>query len=77
MWGRDSGEGNIRLRCLRRLEGIDGLKRIRLMYLHPHGVSDELIDSILESEIDRQLLRPFSSAHRRHQFSRDGQMGWS
>ncbi len=50
MWGRDSGEGNMAA-LLRRLEGIDGLRRIRLMYLHPQGVSDELIDSILESEV--------------------------
>ena len=50
MWGRDSGEGNMAA-LLRRLEGIDGLKRIRLMYLHPQGVTDELIDSILESDV--------------------------
>jgi ribosomal protein S12 methylthiotransferase len=50
MWGRDSGEGNMAA-LLRRLERIDGLKRIRLMYLHPQGVTDELIDSILESEV--------------------------
>jgi ribosomal protein S12 methylthiotransferase len=36
---------------LRRLERIDGLKRIRLMYLHPQGVTDELIDYILGSEV--------------------------
>jgi ribosomal protein S12 methylthiotransferase len=50
MWGRDSGEGDMAA-LLRRLERIDGLKRIRLMYLHPQGVTDELIDSILESEV--------------------------
>ena len=50
MWGRDSGEGNMAA-LLRRLESIDGLRRIRLMYLHPQGVTDELIDSILESEV--------------------------
>jgi ribosomal protein S12 methylthiotransferase len=50
MWGRDSGEGNMSA-LLRRLEKIDGLRRIRLMYLHPQGVTDELIDSILESEV--------------------------
>jgi ribosomal protein S12 methylthiotransferase len=50
MWGRDSGEGNMAA-LLRRLEAVDGLKRIRLMYLHPQGVTDELIDSILESEV--------------------------
>jgi ribosomal protein S12 methylthiotransferase len=50
MWGRDSGDGNMAA-LLRRLERIDGLKRIRLMYLHPQGVTDRLIDSILESEV--------------------------
>ncbi|MGH2697700.1 MAG: 30S ribosomal protein S12 methylthiotransferase RimO [Actinomycetota bacterium] len=50
MWGRDSGEGNL-AGLLQRMEAIDGVKRIRLMYLHPQGVTDELIDSILESEV--------------------------
>jgi ribosomal protein S12 methylthiotransferase len=50
MWGRDTGEGNLPA-LLRRLEAIDGLRRIRLMYLHPQGVTEELIDSILESEV--------------------------
>lgn len=50
MWGRDSGEGNM-ASLLRRLERIEGLRRLRLMYLHPQGVTDELIDSILDSEV--------------------------
>lgn len=50
MWGRDSDEGNM-ASLLRRLERIDGLRRLRLMYLHPQGVTDELIDSILDSEV--------------------------
>ena len=29
---------------------IDGVQRIRLMYLHPQGVTDELIDTIVASE---------------------------
>ncbi len=49
MWGRDTGEGDLPS-LLRRLEGIDGLRRVRLMYLHPQGVSDELIDLMGESE---------------------------
>ncbi|HVF52024.1 MAG TPA: 30S ribosomal protein S12 methylthiotransferase RimO [Actinomycetota bacterium] len=49
MWGRDSNEGNLTT-MLRRLEGVDGIRRIRLMYLHPQGVSEELIDTILGSE---------------------------
>src|SRR5919106_1835374 len=50
MWGRGSGEGNMAA-LLRRLERIDGLKRIRLMYLHPQGVTDELIDSMISSDV--------------------------
>ena len=49
MWGRDTGEGSF-TDLLTRLEGIDGLRRMRLMYLHPHGVTEELIDKILGSE---------------------------
>ncbi|MGH2736968.1 MAG: radical SAM protein, partial [Actinomycetota bacterium] len=50
MWGRDTGEGNLP-ELLRRLEPIDGLERVRLMYLHPQGVTEELIDTILGSEV--------------------------
>lgn len=49
MWGRDNQDGFIHL--LQRLEKIDGLQRMRLMYLHPQGVSDELIDAMLASEV--------------------------
>ena len=49
MWGRDSAEGGL-VGLLRRLERIEGLRRLRLMYLHPQGVTDELIDAIIESE---------------------------
>ena len=49
MWGRDTGEGNLAT-LLARLEGIDGLRRARLMYLHPQGVTDELIDTVLASD---------------------------
>ena len=49
MWGRDTQEGNF-TDVLERLENIDGLRRIRLMYLHPQGVTDELIDKVLSSE---------------------------
>lgn len=48
MWGRDSGEGDF-VTLLDRLEGIDGLQRMRLMYLHPQGVTDALIEKIVAS----------------------------
>ena len=50
MWGRDTGEGRFS-DLLGRLERVDGVRRIRLMYLHPQGVSEELIDKILSSEV--------------------------
>jgi len=49
MWGRDAQDGFVDL--LHRLERIKGLRRMRLMYLHPQGVSDELIDVMLASEV--------------------------
>jgi ribosomal protein S12 methylthiotransferase len=50
MWARDTGEGDLRS-LLARLERIEELRRIRLMYLHPQGVNDELIDHIVSSEV--------------------------
>ncbi|MDQ4126163.1 MAG: MiaB/RimO family radical SAM methylthiotransferase, partial [Actinomycetota bacterium] len=50
MWGRDTGEGSL-LDLLRALEGVDGLRRLRLMYLHPQGVTDELVDAMLGSDV--------------------------
>ena len=50
MWGRDTGEGTF-VHLLGRLEMIDGLRRIRLMYLHPHGVTEELMDKVLSSDV--------------------------
>jgi ribosomal protein S12 methylthiotransferase len=50
MWGRDIAAGDL-VSLLRRLESIDGLRRLRLMYLHPHGVSDELIEVVSSSDV--------------------------
>ena len=49
-WGRDTGEGTF-ADLLGRLEKVDGLRRLRLMYLHPQGVTDDLVDTILGSEV--------------------------
>lgn len=50
MWGRDTGEGDLSS-LLARLERIEGLRRIRLMYLHPQGVTPALIEQIVSSEV--------------------------
>ncbi len=50
MYGRDIDAGDL-LSLLRRLERIEGLSRLRLMYLHPQGVSDELVDFMAGSEV--------------------------
>jgi ribosomal protein S12 methylthiotransferase len=49
MWGRDTREGDL-VTLLQQLERVDGLRRVRLMYLHPQGVSDKLIDTIISSQ---------------------------
>jgi len=49
MWGRDIGAGNL-ASLLDRLERVDGIERIRLMYLHPQGVTDELVDAMIASQ---------------------------
>jgi len=50
MWGRDIAAGDL-VSLLERLETIDGIERIRLMYLHPQGVTERLIDTMLSSDV--------------------------
>ena len=49
-YGRDLGQKNALCGLLKKLENIDGLDWIRLMYLYPAGVDDELIETIAQSE---------------------------
>jgi ribosomal protein S12 methylthiotransferase len=49
-WGRDLGDDGL-VHLLARLERIEGLRRIRLMYLHPQGVTPALVDAMLSSEV--------------------------
>lgn len=50
MWGRDIGAGDL-CSLLARLERVEGVERIRLMYLHPQGVTDRLIDTMMASDV--------------------------
>jgi ribosomal protein S12 methylthiotransferase len=49
-YGRDLGERDGLSQLLRRLDGIDGLEWIRLLYLYPTTVSDTVIDAIAACE---------------------------
>lgn len=49
-YGRDLGKKNALCGLLKKLEKIEALRWIRLMYLYPAGVDDELIETIAQSE---------------------------
>lgn len=49
-YGRDLNIKNGLILILNQLETIDSLEWIRLMYLYPTGISDELIDTIIKSK---------------------------
>lgn len=49
-YGRDLGEKDGLSRLIGKLEKIDALKWIRLMYLYPAGIDDRLIETISASE---------------------------
>jgi len=49
-WGRDLKIKNGLSKLMKKLEKISGLKWIRLMYLWPSGINDQLIKTILNSE---------------------------
>ena len=49
-YGRDLGEKNGLVKVISELEKIDKLKWIRLMYLNPSGITDELIEAIAQSK---------------------------
>jgi ribosomal protein S12 methylthiotransferase len=49
-YGIDRGERNALGRLLRRLNKVDGLEWIRLLYLYPTTISDDALDAMAESE---------------------------
>jgi ribosomal protein S12 methylthiotransferase len=49
-FGNDRGERGALPRLLRRLNAIDGLEWIRLLYLYPTTISDDLLDTMADSE---------------------------
>jgi ribosomal protein S12 methylthiotransferase len=49
-YGKDLGEKNGLVKIISELEKIEKLKWLRLMYLNPSGISDELIEKIAQSK---------------------------
>jgi len=49
-YGRDFKDGTDIMALLKRLEGVSGIEWIRLMYLHPEAVGDDLIEYMTHSE---------------------------
>jgi ribosomal protein S12 methylthiotransferase len=78
-FGRDRGYGENILTLLKRLENIEKLEWIRLMYLHPESVTDELIDHMSASKkvlgyfdiplqhINDRILQSINRPYTRHE----------
>jgi len=49
-YGNDRGERGALARLLRELNTIDGLEWIRMLYLYPTTIGDDVLDAIAESE---------------------------
>jgi ribosomal protein S12 methylthiotransferase len=49
-YGRDRGERDLLARLLRRLDTIDGLAWIRVLYLYPTTITDEMLAAMAECE---------------------------
>ena len=49
-YGNDRGERGALARLLRELNAIDGLEWIRMLYLYPTTIGDDVLDAIAESE---------------------------
>jgi ribosomal protein S12 methylthiotransferase len=49
-FGNDRGERGALARLLRRLNGIDGLTWIRLLYLYPTTITDDVLDAMADCE---------------------------
>ena len=49
-FGIDKGERGALARLLRRLNGVQGLRWIRLLYLYPTTITDDVLDAMVECE---------------------------
>jgi ribosomal protein S12 methylthiotransferase len=49
-YGRDAGEGAALPRLLRELNDVEGIEWIRLLYLYPTTITDEILDAMAECD---------------------------
>lgn len=62
-FGNDRGERGALARLLKRLDGVAGLEWIRMLYLYPTTISDEVLDAIGESaKVCRYIDLPLQHA---------------
>jgi ribosomal protein S12 methylthiotransferase len=62
-YGNDRGERGALARLLRRLDGVDGLEWVRLLYLYPTTVDASLIDAMADaSKVCRYIDLPLQHA---------------
>jgi ribosomal protein S12 methylthiotransferase len=63
-YGRDLGHKDGLVRLVERLEDIDGLKWVRLLYLYPTSVSDRLIDAMrVSTKVVPYVDMPLQHSH--------------
>ena len=61
-YGIDRGERGALARLLRELNAVDGLEWIRLLYLYPTTITDDVLEAMAECEKVCQLHRPAAAA---------------
>ena len=74
-YGIDRGERGALARLLRALNGVDGIEWIRMLYLYPTTIGDDVLEAMAESEKVVQLHRPAAAARVRRRAEADEAAG--
>ena len=61
-YGVDRGERGGLARLLRALNRVDGLEWIRMLYLYPTTIGDEVLDAMADKRESLQVHRPPAAA---------------
>ena len=74
-YGRDLGEGAALPTLLRELNEVDGIDWIRLLYLYPTTITDDILDAMAECDKVVQVHRPAAAARGRRRAAPDEAAG--